>query len=241
VEDPKLNDAPANPPNQTLTEPPTRETRSNPKPQTPRVRHSFSDGGNPKLQLESAITARRRSQTELSNLEKCLAEKSARQAALETTGNLKDAAVLAEIGTLQILTSLLPRRIAAKKQDDMDAEKALTHATNQFIREHLGPRIRHLAARTRTIVEAELSSHFRDPAALIQAVAGSERIHHIASMNYSVSLTPARGALDHAQSALKAWTAANTFENDLEPTRTPVGRASSRAAHDSKPSHLPNA
>jgi hypothetical protein len=167
--------------------------------------------------LESAIAARLKSQTELSDLRKLLADKSARQAELETAGDLQDAAVLAEISRLQMLTGLLPRRIAAKQEDDLKAEQALTQATNQFIREHLGPRVRKLAVRTETIVKAELTPHFHDPAALILAVAGSERVRHIATLDYSVSTNPARGALEHAQTALQSWSAADKFENDLEP------------------------
>ncbi len=91
--------------------------------------------------LKSSIAARRKSQTELSNLTKLLAEKSARQAALETTGDLHNAAVLAELGRLQIFTALLPRRIAAQEQDDLKAEQSLTEATNQFIQGNDLPRV----------------------------------------------------------------------------------------------------
>jgi len=178
-----------------------------PKPETP----------NPKRKIESAITARRKSQTELSHLVQLLAEKSARQTALETTGDLHQVSVLAEIGRLQIFTALLPRRIAAKEQEDAKTEQGLTEATNQFIREHLGPRVRQLTARTRAIVEAELSPHFRDPAALIVAIARSEQVRHVAALDRPVSLTPAHGALEHAQATLKAWSAADKHENHLEP------------------------
>ena len=145
--------------------------------------------------LESAVATRRKSQTELSDLGKLLADKSARQAALETTGDLHDAAVLTEIGRLQLFTALLPRRIAAKEEADLKAEQTLTEATNQFIREHLGPRIQQLAAQTRAIVESELSSHYRDPAARIVAVAKSERVRTVESLAWSASVAPPRGAL----------------------------------------------
>ena len=170
---------------------------------------------NPKLKLESAIAAWRSSQTELSDLDKLLAEKSARQATLETTGDLSDPAVLAEVGALQILTNLLPRRITAKKQAEIDAENAVIHTTNQFIREHLAPRVRDLAARTRTTVEAELSPHFRDPAALIRAVAGSERVQRTGALLWPTTITPSRGTMEHAQGALKAWSDVDKFENQL--------------------------
>jgi hypothetical protein len=170
---------------------------------------------NPKLKLESAIAARRKSQTELSDLAKLLANKSVRQAALETAGNLNNPSVLAEIGRLQIFTALLPRRIAAQEEADVNAEKSLTHATNQFIQEHLSPRIQRLSARSRAIVESELSPHFRDTAALKVAVTRSERVRHVESLAWSVSLTPVRGALEHAQGALKSWSTANEIEKDL--------------------------
>ncbi len=155
--------------------------------------------------LKSAIAARRKSQTELSGLGKLLADKSARQAALETTGDLHDAAVLTEIARLQIFTALLPRRIAAKEEADLKAEQSLTDATNQFIREHLGPRVQRLAAQTRAIVEAELSSHYRDPAARIAAVCKSERLWTVESLAWSVSVAPPRGAVAHAEGAFQSF------------------------------------
>jgi hypothetical protein len=155
--------------------------------------------------LESALAARRRSQTELSGVGKLLADKSARQLALETTGDLRDAAVLAEIGRLQIFTGLLPRRIAARQEGDAKAEKSLIQATNQFIQEHLGPQVRRLAARTREIVENELSLHFQDAAARIIAVSQSERVRSIERLAWAASLDPERGAIAHAEGAIRAW------------------------------------
>ena len=166
--------------------------------------------------LESAVATRRKLQSELSGLAKLLADKSARLAALETTGNLHDAAVLAELGRLQIFTGLLPHRIAAKEAADAKAEQALTQATNQFIREHLGPRVRRLADRTRAMVERELSAHFRDAAAPIVAVSKSERVRSLAGLDWSVSVNPPRGSLEHAQGALNAWAAADKFENQFK-------------------------
>jgi len=168
-------------------------------------------------QLESAIATRRKSQTELSDLGKLLAETSARQVALEKTGDLHNAAVITELGRLQIFTQLLPRRIAAQEEADARAEETLTQAANQFIQQHLGPRIRRLTARTRAIVEGELSSHFRDPSALIIAVAQSERVRKIESLDWAASLQPMRGAISHAEGALQAWLAADEFEKALPP------------------------
>lgn len=162
--------------------------------------------------LESALTARRKSQTELTNLRQLLADKSAQAAALETTGDLHDPAVLAEIGRLQILTGLLPRRIAGTEEQDANAEMDLIHATNQFIQAHLGPRVRRLAAQTRATVEAGLPPHLQHPRIRIEAVAQSERVRTIEALAWSASLTPARGAIAHAEGALKAWVATDKFE-----------------------------
>jgi hypothetical protein len=169
----------------------------------------------PKLDLESAIATRRKSQTELTHLAKLLGEKSVRQTALETAGNLHNPAVLAEIGRLQIFTALLPRRIAAQEENDLKSEQSLIEGTNQFIRDHLSPRVKRLAARTRAIVEAELSPHFRDAAALAVAVARSERVRRLQELDCPVSLAPARGALEHAQTALKSCAEADKLEKTL--------------------------
>jgi hypothetical protein len=165
--------------------------------------------------LESAIRARRKSQTELSDLGKLLAEKSARQNALEATGDLHDSAVIAEIGRLQIFTGVLPRRIAAKEADDAKAEESLTNATNDFVHKHLGPRIRKLAAQTREKVETELSPHFQDRAALLRAIAQSQQVRSIEALAWTVTSQPARGAMAHAEGALKSWAAADEFEKTL--------------------------
>jgi hypothetical protein len=165
--------------------------------------------------LESAIAARRSSGAELVELGKLMADKSARKVALETAGDLNDAAVIAEIGQLQVFAELLPRRIAVKEGDDAKAEEALTQATNQFIHEHLGPRVRRLAARTEAIVKSELSPHYRDPAALTIAVLQSERVQNLKRLSWSATLRPERGALAHADGALKAWAAVDEFEKAL--------------------------
>ena len=165
--------------------------------------------------LESAIAVRRKSQTELSGLAKLLADKSARQATLEKTGDLQDAAVITELVQLQISTGLLPRRIAVKEECDAMAEKTLTQATNQFIREHLGPRVRRLAVRTQANVERELTPHYPDAAARIVAVAQSQQVRGIAALDWSVSEAPARGAIAHAEGALKSWSAAESLEKAM--------------------------
>lgn len=165
--------------------------------------------------LQSAIAIRRKSQTELSDLNKWLADKTARQTALEKTGNLHDRAVIAEIGTLQIFTGLLPRRIAAKEADDAQAEESLTNATNDFIHQHLGPRVRKLAAQTREQVETELSPHFQDRAALLRAIAQSQQVRTIDASAWTATSQPKDGAIAHAEGALKAWAAADEFEKTL--------------------------
>ena len=176
------------------------------------VRCSRVPAEGPVQVLESALATRRKSLTELSALRKWLADKSADMAALEKTGNLNDPEVLTELVQLQIVTGLLPRRIAVKEACDANAEQALTHATNIFIRQHLGPRVRHLTDRTRALVERELSLHCPDPTALLVAVHKSEKLRYIESLSGTVTEHPQRGALEHAQSAIQSWTAVDKFE-----------------------------
>jgi hypothetical protein len=177
--------------------------------------------------VESAIATWRNFQTELSDLRKSLADASARLATLETTGNLHDAAVMTEIGHLQIFTALLPRRIAAREEDNAKANTSVIEATNQFIREHLGPRVRRLAAETREIVKRELSPHFRDSSGLSLAVDRSERVRSIENQAWATTDNPTRGALEHAQGALKCWSSVNEFETTLGSAPAPgaVNRA----------------
>jgi tRNA(Ile2) C34 agmatinyltransferase TiaS len=119
------------------------------------------------------------------------------------------------LSRLQVFAELLPRRIAVKEVDDVKAEETLTQATNQFIHEHLGPRVRRLAARTRVIVESELASHYRERAALIVAVAQSQRVQSIERLAWTATVRPERGAIAHAEGALKSWAAVDEFEKTL--------------------------
>jgi hypothetical protein len=95
------------------------------------------------------------------------------------------------------------------------AEEDLVWATNEFIQEHLGPRVRNLAARTRVTVESELSGHIRDRTALIVAVSQSERVRSIERLALAVTWQPERGAIAQAEGALKAWAAVDEFEKAL--------------------------
>jgi hypothetical protein len=207
----------------------TVSIRRDPKKLPPGIRAPIKTGDttgrnekpSPIQPLESALAARRQSQTEWSGLTKLLADKSARLAALEKTGDLHDAAVIADLSRLQIFTSLLPRRIAAQEEADAQAEQTLIQAVNQFIHQHLGPRVRRLATRTRGLVEGELSPHFPERSALIVAVSQSERVRHIESLALPATLHPPRGAMTHAESALNAWKAADQFEHTLPPESAP--------------------
>jgi len=87
--------------------------------------------------------------------------------------------------------------------------------TNEFIRGHLGPRVVQLEERTRVIVHKELTAHIRDQGALMRAVAGSERVRSFGRLTCAVSLQPQRGAMEHAEGALKAWAGADEAEKKL--------------------------
>jgi hypothetical protein len=104
----------------------------------------------------------------------------------------------------------------------------LTQATNEFVHKHLGPRVRKLAAQTREKVETELTPHFQDRAALTRAIAESQRVRSIEALAWTATSHPARGAIAHAEGALKSWAAADEFEKTLSPVQSPE-----RANYDS--------
>jgi len=166
-------------------------------------------------QVKSMMVQWRKWGAEVAGLRGMLAEKTARRADLETTGDLNDSAVTNELCKLHVLVELLPRRIAFKEDESAKVAENLVAVTNGFIRENLGPRVRELAARTRVIVEKELSSHILDRSALIRAVVGSERVRDIERLNWPASVQPDRGAMAHAEGALKAWADAAQFEKTL--------------------------
>jgi hypothetical protein len=157
--------------------------------------------------VDKAMAARRRMMAELTGLRRRLAENSVRLAELERSGDINDAAVLGEIGRLQVLAGLLPGRIAAREVEDENSEEDLTAAVNQFIREHLNPRVRRLIERTRAVVEGELAPHFRDRAAL--------RVRKVESLAWSVTAHPVRGAMEHAEGALKSWAMTEQAESTV--------------------------
>jgi len=169
----------------------------------------------PVQRLRAVMAARRRATAEVAELRAMLAEKTARRVELETSGDLGAGVVIGEIGKLQVLVELLPRRIAFKEQEEVKAEENLVAATNDFIREHLGPRVRCLEERTRVIVQKELSAHIRDQGALVRAVAGAERVRELARLSCASSVQPQWGAMAHAETALKAWAGADEVEKKL--------------------------
>jgi hypothetical protein len=169
----------------------------------------------PVQHVKSMMVKWRKSGAEVAELRGMLAEKTARRAELETTGNLNDSAVTNELCKLQVLVDLLPRRIAFKEDESARVEENLVSVTNEFIREHLGPRVRELMVRTRVVVEKDLATHIHDGPALIGEVAGSERVREVQRLDWSMSLQPERGAMAHAEGAIKAWVAAGKFEKTL--------------------------
>jgi hypothetical protein len=169
----------------------------------------------PVQHVKSMMVKWRKSGAEVAELRGMLEEKTARRAELETTGNLNDSAVTNELCKLLVVVELLPRRIAFKEDESARVEENLVAVTNDFIREHLGPRVRELAARTRVIVEKELSPHILDRSALMRAVVGSERVRDIERLSWSASVKPDCGTMAHAEGALKSWVAAGEFEKTL--------------------------
>ena len=169
----------------------------------------------PIQRLESAIAKRRRIRAEICELRRRLTETSARREALAISGELDDPAVLTELGQLLVLVEVLPRRIAFREENEAKEEEALAQATNAFIGKELGPRVRRLRERTRTVVQAELSAHIHDPAMLMRAVAESERVRRLSQLERSVTLQPAHGAIAHAEGVVKAWADADEVEKAL--------------------------
>jgi hypothetical protein len=165
--------------------------------------------------LNSAMAMRRRSQEEISELRKMLAEKSARRVALETAGDINNAAVISELGRLQVFVEMLPRRIAFKEEEYAKANENLLQVTNEFINGHLGPCIGQVAARMRTIVEKELSTHFGDQVELKKAVMRSDRVRRIEGMHWFATSHPMHGPVEHAERTLKAWADVDEFERTL--------------------------
>jgi hypothetical protein len=156
--------------------------------------------------LQTALTKRIKSTSDLADLKELDAETSSRLAemcAVLSIGDLKDKKRIAEVGELQIVKALLPTCIAAREAADLEHEPALQRACESFVAESLGPRIRKLAEQARTKARQSLAPHLKNSVLLESAVEDSEIVHEISGLASAGSIVHVHdGATDYAQRLL---------------------------------------
>jgi hypothetical protein len=153
-------------------------------------------------------------QTEFSKFDKLQAELAelrtysettiAWRASQERTCDLSDKAALAEIGRLQVLTGLLPGRIAAREEALIQAEADLLLAAHSFIRETLGPQARQLLSHTREKIKPSLQPLYSDADELEKAIEKTDTVQQADQLLSAVriDMNPIEGTVEYVRRML---------------------------------------
>ncbi len=171
-----------------------------------------------KKQLEALSTLNieaEKCRTKLANVESDLAS-------LISTGNLDNEETLNRIGRLEILSRVLPARIAEREQARTRGKEDLQATCHDFIEAHLGPRLRELAINARAKVKATLSKAFAtgfDKASLEldSIVESSDLVHRITLISASSKIqTVTNGQyIEYANDLISNWNSAEAISAEI--------------------------
>jgi len=164
--------------------------------------------------LESALSKHASLQAEIADIQRLSADSTTRLAALENTCDLGDAGALGEVGRMQIMVALLPRRLAAKEQQLAEAEPEILKATHRFLEETLIPKIRSLRQKTEGKMKTELQPIFPNAETLNAAISSSALVSGLDKLAFGASIQaqPFDGVIKYARRTLDAWEQAKTYE-----------------------------
>lgn len=153
---------------------------------------------------------------EVPRLETFFADKKSRLAELEQIADVFDSKALAEIGVLQTVAQLEPRRLEAARAGFGVAEAALSEANEEFARNAFHPRAKTIREHVAKKMAAQISAHFSDEGSLGEAAAKSSAMQ-------SLEAIAARGVVggndiyrvrECAERLLKAWGELEEFEKN---------------------------
>jgi hypothetical protein len=175
---------------------------------------------NPSEKLQAALQAVHDRTDELAELNQMAADATARKLSLETTCDLSDEKALAEIARLQVLDSLLPRRIDHRTDALTEAEKSLLSACHAFIHQDLGPRTRRMVKRAKDKARESLAPLFSDTVALEKAVEKTALVTELQGFTYyaTIHTDPPGGLLAYAERLLQTWADCDAHEAKLATT-----------------------
>jgi len=164
--------------------------------------------------LESALSKHASLQAEIADIQRLSADSTTRLAALENTCDLGDAGALGEVGRMQIMVALLPRRLAAKEQALAGTEPEILKEAHNIIETILAPKIRSLRQKTEGKIKTELGTYFSNPSTLSAAVSSSALIAGLDALANvaTIQAQPFDGVIKYAWRTLDAWEQAKAFE-----------------------------
>ena len=152
-------------------------------------------------------------QNELAELRTLTESTSAWRAQQERTCDLSDKAALAEIGRLQVLTGLLPGRIAAREEALVQAEADLLLSAHSFIQATLGPQARQLLANVKEKIKSSLQALFSDEGELRNAIEKTDTVQQVDQLVASirVDMNPIGGTASYVQRLLEIFKKVESF------------------------------
>lgn len=158
----------------------------------------------PLLAARKAFTDNRAERVQLNQL---ATDTTARKLTLEVTCDLGDEKALAEITRLQVMESLIPRRLLNREEVGVTVGAGLLESCHKFISQSLAPRIRAMVASAREKTSAALQPHFSNRDDLERAVNKSGLVCELESFLYYATLRDEHGdgLLAYTDRLLKTW------------------------------------
>ncbi|HEX3857682.1 MAG TPA: hypothetical protein VHY30_10360 [Verrucomicrobiae bacterium] len=164
--------------------------------------------------IHTALEKLNQGVAEVASLENLLTSNATTLRGLEANCDLGDDRALTIITRLQVIESLLPRRIETKKDALPALEQGILESCYQAITGLIGPKIRSLREKAEARVRTALSPHFADPTTLAMSVSGSELLRELDNLGVfaSVQSDPLGGVIPYAERILKTWESVELFE-----------------------------
>lgn len=164
--------------------------------------------------LESSLSKQASLQADIAEIQRLSAESATQLATLETSCDLGDAGALGEVGRMQILVALLPRRLAAKEQALAGTEPEILKEVHNFIETTLAPKIRSLRQKAEGKMKTELQPIFPNAETLNAAIFSSALVSGLEKLANLVAIQaqPFDGVIKYARRTLDTWEQVKTFE-----------------------------
>jgi hypothetical protein len=169
----------------------------------------------PTAVVTDAIDVLKKAQQAVVDAESSHTQHSARLDVLLLNGDLNDAAVLSEIGKLNIFVSVYPRRSVLQQEAIVAADTAARAVVEEFKAKVMIPRARALRDRVQKKVESDLRPHYRDKDALAHAVSSSHSMREVELLAPALGTYASDSIQIKARNLLTNWDRIEALENTL--------------------------